>query len=126
MKILLKTIIIDDDKIATEQLKTELAKYSMLDICGNAYTGTEGRILLLETNPDLIFLDVNMPIMDGLQTAKAIRKMGITTPIISIAAFSKKEEIEQCFESGMDDYISKPIDSKKLLEKIAMNIRPVD
>ena len=45
MKILLKTIIIDDDKIATEQLKTELAKYSMLDICGNAYTGTEGRIL---------------------------------------------------------------------------------
>jgi len=67
---------------------------------------------------DLIFLDVNMPIMDGLQTAKAIRKMGITTPIISIAAFSKKEEIEQCFESGMDDYISKPIDEKQFFAKI--------
>ena len=113
MKILLKTIIIDDDKIATEQLKTELAKYSMLDICGNAYTGTEGRILLLETNPDLIFLDVELPDCMGFDFLHPVKNLlKKDCHVVFYTAYNKyliKALREKAF-----DYLLKPINQDEL------------
>ena len=113
MKILLKTIIIDDDKIATEQLKTELAKYSMLDICGNAYTGTEGRILLLETNPDLIFLDVELPDCMGFDFLHSVKNLlKKDCHVVFYTAYNKyliKALREKAF-----DYLLKPINQDEL------------
>ena len=113
MKILLKTIIIDDDKIATEQLKTELAKCSMLNICGNAYTGTEGRILLLDINPDLIFLDVELPDYMGFDFLHSVRNLlKKDCHVVFYTAYNKyliKALREKAF-----DYLLKPINQDEL------------
>jgi len=59
---------------------------------------------------DLIFMDINMPEMDGLEATKLIRKMGYADiPIIAMTADVMKEDQERCLASGMNDYISKPI-----------------
>jgi len=109
----LNTIIIDDDRIATEQLKSELSKYFMLNICGNAFTGAEGRNLILKTSPDLIFLDVELPDCMGfefLHSIKGLLKKGCR--VIFFTAYNKyliKALREKAF-----DYLLKPIDSKEL------------
>ncbi|MBN2247042.1 MAG: response regulator, partial [Candidatus Aminicenantes bacterium] len=59
---------------------------------------------------NLIFMDVNMPEMDGLEATQQLRKMGFKDiPIIAMTAAALKEDKEMCFEAGMDDYIAKPI-----------------
>jgi len=64
---------------------------------------------------DLIFMDIEMPNMNGYEAAKAIRKEGLKTPIIALTAYAMKGDDEKCFAAGCDDYISKPIEHKKLL-----------
>lgn len=59
---------------------------------------------------DLLFMDINMPVMDGREAAKTIRNKGFTeVPIIAMTAHALKEDRDTCLQAGMNDYISKPI-----------------
>jgi len=77
---------------------------------------------LLETSFDLILMDVQMPIMDGYAAARAVRAAESGKdgehhiPIVAMTAHATKGDREQCLAAGMDDYLSKPISSGKLLE----------
>ena len=67
------------------------------------YTNAPGKF-------DLIFMDINMPVMDGREAAQIIRNKGFTAvPIIAMTAHALKEDREACLQAGMNDYISKPI-----------------
>ncbi len=87
-----------------------------------ANNGQEALDMLAERYYDLILLDVQMPVLDGLRTAQKIRIMEMNTgrhiPIIAMTAHAQKEDRDRCLEAGMDDYISKPINMKILQEKI--------
>lgn len=113
MESFLKTIIIDDDIIAIKQLKAELSKYPMINICGNAYTATEGRNLLLDINPDLIFLDVELPDGLGFDFLHSVRcLLKNECHVIFFTAYNKymiKALREKAF-----DYLLKPIDTNEL------------
>jgi signal transduction histidine kinase/ligand-binding sensor domain-containing protein/CheY-like chemotaxis protein len=68
---------------------------------------------------DLIFMDVNMPEMDGREAARVIREKGFTEiPIIAMTAYAMKEDREKCLEAGMNDYISKPIKRDIMFEMV--------
>ena len=78
---------------------------------------------------DLVLMDVQMPVMDGLEATRTIRNIeskDATTPpsphlpIIAMTANAMKGDRRRCLEAGMDDYISKPVDPRKLLEKIEL------
>lgn len=71
---------------------------------------------------DLILMDCNMPVMDGWQATEKIRQrdtLNHATPIIAVTANAMKGDRDKCIAAGMDDYISKPVDRKKLYEIIA-------
>jgi signal transduction histidine kinase/DNA-binding NarL/FixJ family response regulator len=67
---------------------------------------------------DLILMDLQMPVMDGLEAAAQIRKMKINTPIIAFTANAFKTEIDNALRAGMDDFVAKPFDERTLLEKM--------
>jgi len=83
--------------------------------------GEQALNILEEGNFDLILMDVQMPNMNGFEATKAIRKKEQPSdhiPIIAMTAHAMKGDREACLEAGMDDYISKPIDSKELFRII--------
>jgi signal transduction histidine kinase/CheY-like chemotaxis protein/HPt (histidine-containing phosphotransfer) domain-containing protein len=91
------------------------------------FNGLEA-LTALEKNPyDLILMDVQMPEMDGFETTAAIRRMekekGGHVPIVAMTAHAMKGDRERCLEAGMDDYLSKPIQPKELIEMIERQLK---
>ncbi|MBK9491116.1 MAG: response regulator [Haliscomenobacter sp.] len=75
---------------------------------------------------DVILMDVQMPTMNGFEATKAIRNFGnekAHTPIIAMTANVLKEEVDLCYEMGMNDFIGKPFDTTELLQKIHQLIK---
>ena len=71
---------------------------------------------------DVIFMDVHMPVMDGLESTRRIRAIGSPeagrVPIVAMTANVFKEDIEKCLEAGMNDHIGKPVDFDEMFEKL--------
>lgn len=77
--------------------------------------------MVIENNYNVILMDVQMPIMNGYEATRQIRKLNDNKsgiPIIAMTANVMKQEIDKCFESGMDEYISKPFETSDLINKI--------
>jgi len=89
-----------------------------VEVAGNGKEGVE-RFTSDPGSIDLIFMDIQMPEMDGYEATRAIRDKGFTeVPIIALTAHAMKGEREKCLSHGMDDYITKPIKREIVFEKI--------
>jgi len=75
--------------------------------------------LNINSDYDLIILDIDMPRLDGIETTKRIRNTGIKAPIIAQTAYAMHIDKDSCIEAGANDYITKPIDRDILFDKIA-------
>ncbi len=113
----LSILVVDDN-----DLNLMIAK-RILDKKGHhvsiAKNGKEALEKIMNNQYDLLFMDVNMPDMDGLETTKRIRQYereaGIgRTPVVAMTAYAMDEDRQRCLASGMDDYLSKPIDIKAI------------
>ena len=68
---------------------------------------------------DVVLMDVQMPVMDGFEATKALREKGFTTlPIIGLSANAMKEDRKSAIDIGMDDYLTKPIKRKALIDML--------
>ena len=85
-----------------------------------AHNGQEGILLANQHKPDLILMDVQMPVMDGLQAMRLLRGQDKfkDTPIIALTAFAMSGDRERCLEAGATDYMSKPVNLKALARTI--------
>ncbi|HHU18084.1 MAG TPA: response regulator transcription factor [Clostridiales bacterium] len=118
-----KVLIIEDEKSISDIIKFNLVKEGFE--VETSYDGKEGLSKALSNKPDLILLDVMLPVMDGFQVCKKIRETN-TIPIIMLTA--KEEEVDKVLglELGADDYITKPFGMRELIARIKANIRRTD
>jgi CheY-like chemotaxis protein len=81
-----------------------------------AHDGAEALEKAQSSNPDLILMDIQMPVMDGLEVIRRLRKdrMFVTTPMIAITALAMPGDRERCIQAGANEYMSKPIRLKVL------------
>ena len=82
-----------------------------------AMTGTEG-LMLAHEHPDLIFIDINLPDVDGLTVTRQIRQFLPTTPIVAVTAHALSDDRQKCLAAGCTDYLAKPYKVAILLELI--------
>lgn len=109
-------LITEDDPSNFELLKALLRKTeATISWTKNGYESVE---FCKKQIPDLIFMDIKMPEMNGYETVIALRNMGITVPIIAQTAFARFEDEKKILKSGFDAYISKPIEKNKLYQTL--------
>jgi PAS domain S-box-containing protein len=112
-----KILVVEDNRINMMLAKTMLKKMLPNVIVIQAENGQSGVEKFEKEQPDLVLMDIQMPILNGYEAAVAIRKTNDKVPIIALTAGTIKGEKEKCLESGMNDYIAKPIE-KDLFENI--------
>ena len=115
-----RILIVDDAPANISMLNESLKSDYKLSAAGN---GKEALKILEKVKPDLILLDVVMPIMDGYQATMAIRE-GLagqenqTIPIIALTANAMRGDKDKCLNAGMNDYLSKPLDGPAMHAKL--------
>ncbi len=112
-------ILVAEDVVINMILVTTLIKQMIPNvIIYEAKNGIEAFELSLLKKPDLIFMDIQMPVMSGIEATLAIRSyefsQGGRIPIIALTAGAVKGEKERCLEAGMDDFLTKPLELKRL------------
>jgi len=115
-----KILIVDDRPENLLTLESVLDNPDLVLIRANS--GEEALTQTLDHDFALILMDVQMPGMDGLEATAEIRKLEAAgrkrTPVIALTAHAMEGDRERCLSAGMDAYLSKPIDSRKLFEKL--------
>lgn len=114
-------LIVDDEKAIVDILQFNLENEGFASIC--AYDGPEGLRLAREADPDLILLDVMLPVVDGFEVCRTLRAEGNNVPIIMITAREEETDKVLGLELGADDYITKPFSVRELLARVKTNIR---
>jgi PAS domain S-box-containing protein len=109
--------------IAEDELSNFILLKHILSKTGISITHVENGKQVLEVLKkgekfDLLLLDIKMPVLDGIQTAKLIRQNKYKIPILAQTAYAMADDREKCLEAGCDDYLTKPIKTKELLSKI--------
>lgn len=116
-------LIVDDNKlnlmVAEKQLQKIIGNDVKIDLADNGKKAVE---MVMDKHYDIILMDMKMPVMDGIEASKEIRKSSNPEvnkiPIIMMTANVALDDINACFEAGVNDYISKPYDIKHLIQKI--------
>ena len=116
-----KILIIEDEPNMILGLK-DSCEYEGYEI-SVALDGEEGLNKALTEKPDIILLDVMLPLMSGIDVCRALRNKGIETPIIMLTARSQEIDKVVGLEVGADDYVTKPFSIKELLARIRAHLR---
>lgn len=114
----IKVLVVDDEPNIVQTLKDRLEMNDYLVF--TAHNGNDGLKIAQEQSPDVILLDVIMPLMDGHEMLEKLRQQewGKTTSVIMLTARSQAQDIARARACGIEDYIIKPFDLSELLEKI--------
>jgi len=120
-----KTILIVEDDMGIRVILQDTLTSQGYDVI-TAEDGIKGWELAKELRPDLVILDVMLPLMDGFEICKRIRKEGITSPVMMLTV--KDEEVEKVLglELGADDYVTKPFSVKELSARVKALLRRVE
>ena len=116
----MKTIIVDDERLARKELISMLGHYDFVEIVDECANVDEALISIRENSPDLVFLDIQMPEKTGFELLEEVENM---PQVIFVTAYD--EYAIKAFEVNALDYILKPVDPKRL-EKIMLKLKEMD
>lgn len=118
---MIRAVIVDDEQPAIERLRKLLSVHREVDVIGEAMDGLAALDLIEEKQPDLVFLDIDMPELNGLEVA---RTLGVSGPLI-IFVTAYDEHALEAFESSAIDYLVKPVNTARLgftIEKVRKSL----
>ena len=115
-----KVLIVDDNRINQIVTKKTLEKHQV--ICETANNGQLAVDIVKKSNFDLILMDVNMPVLNGLDATESIRKFNTETPVLALTAVEKSELERDIFECGMNGIIIKPYELVDFYDIILKNL----
>lgn len=119
-----KILLVEDNEMNRDMLSRRLQRRGFEVVI--AVDGAEGVALANSEIPDLILMDMSLPVMDGWEATKTIKGNSTTKaiPVIALTAHAMSGDREKALDAGCDDYDTKPIDLPRLLTKIDTFITP--
>ncbi len=113
-----RVLIVDDSPIVHHLLRKTLEAAGH-EVCGDAKNGREGVDLYGKLKPDVVFMDVTMPLMDGIEAVKAIRAADPTAQIIMLTAMGDEQIMTEANQAGVTVFLKKPFDDYKIISALA-------
>lgn len=115
---MLKILLVEDNEMNRDMLSRRLQRKGFRVV--SALDGRQGYLLARSERPDLILMDLSLPVMDGWEVTRLLKGNGSTShiPIIVLTAHALVSDREKAFEAGCDDYDTKPVEFSRLSEKI--------
>ena len=110
----MRILVAEDDSTIRQMMATLLSRCGF--DCRSVDNGRKAVEAWEDESFDFIFMDVQMPNLDGIQSTKLIREIGFSAPIVALTAFAEKSNEDECMASGMDYFLAKPIRRPKLKE----------
>jgi CheY-like chemotaxis protein/nitrogen-specific signal transduction histidine kinase/HPt (histidine-containing phosphotransfer) domain-containing protein len=108
-----RTVLLVEDNPVNQRVAQLFLERAGCDVL-LAADGEAALAALAEARVDLVFMDVQMPVMDGLEATRRIRDGGSRIPVVGLTANALREQVEECRAAGMDDVLAKPIDRERL------------
>jgi len=114
-----KKILVVEDNEANRMLMRQILQHHGYEVL-EAADGAAGLAMAGEHMPDLILLDLQMPVMGGFTVIRELRKMPELSKlkVIAVTSFAMKGDREKALEAGFDEYVTKPIDTRKFVELV--------
>ena len=114
----IRVLIADDHRMFAEALEAILGTDERLEVAGQAADGAEAVRLAVDLRPDVILMDIAMPIMDGLQATKQIRKQWPTARVLMLTGSNSKSDVDRAREAGAAGYVTKERIAAELIDAI--------
>jgi two-component system LytT family response regulator len=108
----IRVLIVDDEPVARRGLRNQLKKAGDIEVIAEAGNGRDAVETIVQTRPDLVFLDVQMPLLDGFRVIETLTEEHLPPAIVFVTAFD--EHAIHAFEINALDYLLKPVDPKRL------------
>lgn len=115
---MIKIVLVDDQVLIREGLRILLPLQGNLEIVGEASNGNEAIAVVLQTQPDVVLMDVRMPLLDGVAATRALRELAPQCRILLLTTFDDNEYVFEGLRAGAAGYLLKDTPSDKLAEAI--------
>ena len=115
---MITVLIVDDQAMVRSGLRLILEAEDDINVIAEAENGVEGVRLARREKPDVVLMDVRMPVMDGLEATRKLRAIPefLNIPIIALTATAGEDSKLETLNAGCTDYLSKPVQISELLE----------
>lgn len=118
-----KILLVDDHPLVREGIKRVLEQDSALSVCGEAENGKEAVAKTLTLNPDVVLMDLSMPVMGGIEATGLIRQMSPGTKILIVSLHDSAQVAEQAKKAGASAFLCKSRSAEDLIEAINTMLR---
>jgi two-component system nitrate/nitrite response regulator NarL len=114
----IRVLIADDHRLFAEALEAILAGESSIEVVGRARNGAEAIELTLELGPDVILMDISMPVMDGVDATRRIRQVHPEACVLMLTGSNAAADVDRSREAGAAGYVTKDRIASELVEAI--------
>jgi DNA-binding NarL/FixJ family response regulator len=114
----IRVLIADDHRLFAEALEAILAGESAIEVVGRARNGSEALELAMELEPDVVLMDISMPVMDGVEATRRIREAKSDACVLMLTGSNAAVDIDRSREAGAAGYVTKDRIASQLVEAI--------
>lgn len=112
------TVLIVDDSRTSRKILRNILEKACFEVVGEAANGEEGYLRFKELRPDIVTMDVTMPVMDGIESLSLIKKEDPDAKVVMITAAGQKEKMVDAVKRGAKEYIAKPFDESEIVNTL--------